>query len=144
MAKLVCELLSTQAEMELDLPGPDPAAGAILDFRGVVRGLENNRPIEGIDYEAHETMAQSQLKGIAQEAGEKFGLGTVLIRHRIGFVAAGEASLVIRLASSHRGESLRAMTWLIDELKKKVPIWKHPRFAGDENLSASVAAEASR
>src|SRR5580704_6673755 len=92
MAKLVCELLSTQAAMEPDLPRGDSTAGAILDFRGVVRGLENNHPIEGIDYEAHETMAQSQLERIAQETAERFELRTVLIRHRIGFVAAGDAS----------------------------------------------------
>ena len=144
MAKVVCELLSAQAEMEPDLPGVDSSAGAILDFRGVVRGLENGREIQGIDYEAHETMAQSQLEHIANATAEKFRLRRVLIRHRIGFVAAGDVSLLVRLISAHRGESLEAMVWLIDELKKKVPIWKHPRFGGAENLAASAAAEVAR
>jgi molybdopterin synthase catalytic subunit len=144
MAKVVCELLSAQAEMEPDLPGVDSSAGAILDFRGVVRGLENGRAIEGIDYEAHETMAQSQLERIGNGAAEEFGLRGVLIRHRIGFVAAGDASLLVRLTSAHRAESLKAMVWLIDELKRKVPIWKHPRFGGVENSAASAAAEVVR
>ncbi len=139
MAKVVCELLSAQAEMEPDFPGRDSSAGSILDFRGVVRELENGRVIEGIDYEAHETMAQSQLEQIANDTAGKFGLRSVLIRHRIGFVAAGDASLVVRLRSAHRGESLEAMVWLIDELKKKVPIWKHPRFAGVERAAVEVA-----
>ncbi len=129
--------------MEPDLPGLDSTAGANLDFRGVVRGLENGRAIAGIDYEAHKTMAQSQLERLAHDAAENFGLRSVLVRHRIGFVAAGDASLVVRLTSAHRGESLKAMMWLIDELKKKVPIWKHPKFVGSDEL-ASAAAEASR
>jgi molybdopterin synthase catalytic subunit len=144
MAKVVCELLSAQAEMEPGLPGVDSSAGAILDFRGVVRGLENGRAIEGIAYEAHATMAQSQLERIGRDSAEKFGLSSVLIRHRIGFVAAGDASLMVRLTSAHRGESLKAMVWLIDELKKKVPIWKHPKFTGAENLAASASAEVVR
>ena len=130
--------------MEPDLPGVDSSVGAILDFRGVVRGLENGQAIQGIDYEAHETMAQSQFERIGHDAAEKFDLRSVLIRHRVGFVAAGDASLVVRLTSAHRGESLKAMVWLIDELKKKVPIWKQPRFAGAENLAASAAAEVVR
>lgn len=130
--------------MEPNLPGVDSAAGAILDFRGVVRKLENGLTIDGITYEAHETMAQSQLERIGRDSAEKFGLGSVLIRHRIGFVAAGDASLVVRITSAHRGESLKAMVWLIDELKKKVPIWKHPRFSDAGNLAASAAAEVAR
>jgi molybdopterin synthase catalytic subunit len=142
MAKVVCELLSAQAEMEPDLPGADSCAGAILDFRGVVRGLENGRAIEGIDYEAHEAMAQSQLERLAHDVAKNFDLQSVLVRHRIGFVVAGDASLVVRLTSTHRGASLKAMAWLIDELKKKVPIWKHPKFVGADQLAP--AAEVSR
>ena len=88
MAKVVCEVYPHKRR-EPDFPGVDSSAGAVLDFRGVVRGLENGRAIEGIDYEAHETMAQSQLQQIANDTAEKFSLRTVLVRHRIGFVAAG-------------------------------------------------------
>ena len=139
MAKVVCELLSAQAEMEAALPGTDSRAGAVLDFQGVVRGTEDGRAISGIDYEAHETMARSQLDKIARETAQKFGLEHVFVRHRTGFVPAGEASLLVRLTSSHRGESLEAMVFLIDELKKKVPIWKHPQFAGVEASPQKVA-----
>jgi molybdopterin synthase catalytic subunit len=128
MAKVVCELLSTQTEMESEISGAISRAGAILDFRGVVRRLEDGREIRGIEYEAHETMARTQLERLGTDAATQFGLIEVLIRHRVGFVAAGDPSLFIRLQSAHRTEALTAMTWLIEELKKKVPIWKHPEF----------------
>lgn len=129
--------------MEAELFGAESTAGAILDFRGVVRGIEDGRAIEGIDYEAHETMAQSQLERIARETSRKFGLESVVIRHRVGFVGSGEASLLVRLASAHRGESLKAMVFLIDELKKKVPIWKHPKFSEAALVRDSTVAEVS-
>src|SRR5581483_2431458 len=111
MAKVLCELLSRQPEMERELPGTGTTVGAILDFQGAVRGIEDGRVIEGIEYEAHETMARSQLERIARETMDKFGLEKVVIRHRIGFVRAGQASLLVRLASAHRAESLKAMVF---------------------------------
>jgi molybdopterin synthase catalytic subunit len=104
-------------------------AGAVVDFRGVVRPNENGHEIEGIDYEAHREMAKHQLKRIAEQAAERFGLKLVIIHHRIGFIAAREPSLFLRAASSHRSEAFRASQWIVDELKKKVPIWKRPAFA---------------
>jgi molybdopterin synthase catalytic subunit len=105
------------------------SAGAIVDFWGVVRKLEDGREIEGIDYEAHKTMALHQMKLIADAAAEKFELDRVELHHRIGFVRAGEASLFLRVAAAHRGEAFEASKWIVDELKKKVPIWKKPAFA---------------
>ena len=64
----------------------------------------------------------------AEQATERFGLEVVVVHHRIGFVEVGEASLFLRVASRHRSEGFRASQWIVDELKKKVPIWKRPRF----------------
>lgn len=105
--------------------------GAVVDFQGVVRLSEDGRDIEGIDYEAHATMAEHQMRLIAEEAVEKFGLGFVVLYHRSGFVAAGEASLFLRVCSRHRAAAFRASEWIVDELKKKVPIWKRPRYKID-------------
>jgi molybdopterin synthase catalytic subunit len=102
--------------------------GAVVDFWGVVRPIEYGREIEGIDYEAHREMAEHQLKRIAEQAAERFGLNLVIIHHRIGFIAVGEPSLFLRVASPHRSEGFRASQWIVDELKTKVPIWKRPRF----------------
>ena len=136
MAKVVCELLSSQEGMERDLSGAGDSIGSVLDFRGVVRALEDGRAIRGIDYEAHESMALAQLEKLGREAAARFGLESVLIRHRVGFVAANDPSLVVRLMSAHRQEALKAMVWLIDELKKRVPIWKHPDFDAAEKTTA--------
>jgi molybdopterin synthase catalytic subunit len=93
-----------------------------------VRRLEAGREIKGIQYEAHWEMAEHQLKRIAEQAAGEFGLELVLVYHRIGFIAVGEPSLFLRVFSSHRQEGFRASQWIVNELKKKVPIWKRPRF----------------
>lgn len=106
----------------------EAAAGALVDFWGVVRALEEGREISGIEYEAHGLMAEHQMRGLAETAREKFGLSKVIIRHRIGFVPAGEASIVVRVESAHRSAAFSANQWIMDELKRTVPIWKHPVF----------------
>jgi molybdopterin synthase catalytic subunit len=127
MANIVCEISVTDGELPARM-SDNAGAGAIVDFWGVVRPMEDDREIEGIDYEAHREMAEHQLKRIAERAAERFGLKLVVVHHRIGFIAAGEASLFLRVASPHRSEGFRASQWIVDELKKKVPIWKRPRF----------------
>jgi molybdopterin synthase catalytic subunit len=103
--------------------------GAVVDFFGVVRNTEKDRLINGIDYEAFESMAEKQLKLIAAEAQSEFSLGDIAIYHRIGWVPAGEASLYVRVTAQHRGAALRACGEVIERLKAAVPIWKHPVFA---------------
>jgi len=128
MANVVCEILVTEAP--LVAPGRSvTGAGALIDFWGVVRPIEDGREIEGIDYDAHHEMAEHQLKRIAEQAAERFELKRVIIHHRIGFIAVGEASLFVRVTSPHRREGFHASQWIVDELKKKVPIWKQPAFA---------------
>ena len=127
MANVVCEISVTQEPLAgrvSDISG----AGAVVDFWGVVRLLEDGREIDGIDYDAHHEMAEHQLKRIAELATERFRLKLVIIHHRIGFIAVGEPSLFLRVASPHRSEGFSASQWIVDELKKKVPIWKRPRF----------------
>ena len=136
MANFVCKVLLTEAQ--LDAPQKHPIdAGAMVEFWGVVRRLEDGREIEGIEYEAHRQMVEHQLRQIAEEAAEQFGLKIVIIHHRIGFIAVGEPSLFLRVASAHRGEGFRASQWIVDELKKKVPIWKWPRFKMKSDRRAS-------
>ncbi len=115
-------------------PLPEPArewresAGAVVDFWGVVRALEDGRKISGIDYEAHREMAQHQMDILVEQARSEFGLEEVILRHRIGVVPAGEASLFLRSTSRHRAAAFAGSEWMIVELKKKVPIWKRPLF----------------
>jgi molybdopterin synthase catalytic subunit len=141
MANVVCEISVTQEPLAArvsDIAG----AGAVVNFWGVVRPIEDGREIEGIDYEAHREMAKHQLTRIAEQAAERFGLKLVIVHHRIGFITVGEASLFLRVACPHRSEGFQASQWIVDELKTKVPIWKRPRFKVENyrNVSRSQAA----
>jgi molybdopterin synthase catalytic subunit len=110
---------------------PLPAAfstehGAIVDFFGVVRDSENDAIISGLEYEAFVEMAEAELGRISEEIAQKFSLGSVIVHHRIGFVPAGEASLFVRVSARHRGAAFGGSQQLVELLKARVPIWKHP------------------
>ncbi len=114
----------------LEFPGDlaDSGSGAVIDFWGRVREIENGRAIEGINYEVHHAMAEHQMNLLAEKATTDFFLTALVLRHRVGFVRTGEASLFLRTASRHRAAAFAASEWLIAELKAKVPIWKRPVF----------------
>ena len=141
MANLVCEILLTEAPLKAPKSNT-MGSGALVDFWGVVRRLEDGREIDGIEYEAHREMAEHQLRRIAEQAAENFGLRVVLIHHRVGYIAVGEPSLFLRVTSLHREEAFRASQWIVNELKKKVPIWKRPKFKAD--VVAGVGDAGSR
>ena len=128
MAISVCEVSLTESALDLTALESDPDSGAVVDFFGIVRGLEEGRELAGIEYEAHRAMAEHQMRAIAETASGKFGLRQVVIRHRIGFVPAAEASVAVRVMSGHRSAAFSASAWIMDELKRVVPIWKHPVF----------------
>jgi molybdopterin synthase catalytic subunit len=134
MANTVSQVLLTEATLETPAQDVDLEAGAVVDFWGVVREMEDGREIEGIDYEAHQAMAEHQLKSIADAASEKFQLMRVMVHHRTGFVRAGESSLFLRVSARHRGAAFEASEWIVDELKKKVPIWKKPKFKAASHI----------
>src|SRR5712691_5428553 len=102
MANSVCEILLTESTLRAPGQSGEAVAGAVVDFWGVVRELEDGREIEGIDYEAHRAMAEHQLRLVAEEAAGKFRLKKVIVYHRVGFVRAGEASLFLQVAAEHR------------------------------------------
>jgi molybdopterin synthase catalytic subunit len=143
MANSVSQVLLVEVRLVAPREDVDVAAGAIVDFWGVVRALEDGREIEGIDYEAHPAMAEHQMKIISNAAAETFRLNQVLLHHRIGFVRAGEASLFLRVSAEHRAAAFEASQWIVDELKKKVPIWKKPAFAKATARQASPATAMS-
>ena len=137
MATWHSEILITTSPLQSRPNRWSGAAGASVDFWGVVRTLEDGREISGIEYEAHQTMAQRQMELIAEAARTDFDLEEVTLQHRIGFVAAGEASLFLRVASAHREAAFRASSWIVTELKKKVPIWKRPLFVRQSRAATS-------
>lgn len=102
--------------------------GAVCLFDGIVRDNTRGRQTLHLDYEAYEEMALAQMKGLAAEAIEKFGVRDVTLVHRLGRLTVGETSVLIIVASAHRGAAFDACRWLIDTLKKQVPIWKKEQF----------------
>jgi molybdopterin synthase catalytic subunit len=88
-------------------------------------------------------MAEHQLKQIAEQAIIQFGLRSVIIHHRIGFVAVGEPSLFMRVCSGHREAAFQASRWIVDELKKRVPIWKHPKFKVQNHAQPGLSPPAT-
>jgi molybdopterin synthase catalytic subunit len=143
MANPVYKVLLTKERLEAPNEIVDLGAGAVVDFWGVVRELEDGREIEGIEYEAHASIAKHQLEKIAEQATADFALDFLVIYHRISFVPASESSLFVRVATRHRAEAFAANQWIVDELKKSVPIWKRPRFKNDNRPGekSGVAAE---
>jgi molybdopterin synthase catalytic subunit len=104
------------------------ADGAVCVFDGIVRDNTRGRRTLHLDYEAYEEMALEQMRGLAAEAVTKFGVRDVAIVHRLGRLMVGETSVLVVVASAHRGAAFDACRWVIDTLKKTVPIWKKEQF----------------
>jgi molybdopterin synthase catalytic subunit len=104
------------------------ADGAVCVFDGIVRDNTRGRKTLHLDYEAYEGMALEQMRGLAAEAVTKFGVRDVALVHRLGRLVVGETSVLVVVASAHRGAAFDACRWLIDTLKKTVPIWKKEQF----------------
>lgn len=102
--------------------------GAVVVFDGIVRNNTRGRQTLHLDYEAYEDMALKQMDDLATQARSRFGVRHVSIVHRLGRLAVGETSVLIVVASAHRAHAYEASRWLIDTLKKTVPIWKKETF----------------
>ena len=102
--------------------------GAVCVFDGIVRNNTRGRQTLYLDYEAFREMALTQMEGLAREAVTRFGVREVALLHRLGRLQVGETSVLIAVASAHRGAAFDACRWLIDTLKKQVPIWKKETF----------------
>ena len=118
-------VLPTAEVMEQIKAGGD---GAVCVFDGIVRNNTRGRETLYLDYEAFREMAIEQMKGLAEEAVTRFGVREVALLHRLGRLEVGETSVLIVVASAHRGAAFEACRWLIDTLKKQVPIWKKETF----------------
>jgi molybdopterin synthase catalytic subunit len=124
-----CQIRITKQPLDPLVLGFSRTEGAVVDFFGVVRSIENERMIEAIEYEAFEAMAERQLALIADEAKDRYGLVSVIVHHRIGLVPVGEASLFVRVTARHRHAAFEGSSQIIERLKQAVPIWKHPVYA---------------
>jgi molybdopterin synthase catalytic subunit/molybdopterin converting factor small subunit len=123
--RLTREEINAEALVRSGKQGED---GAVIVFDGIVRNNSRGRQALYLDYEAYEEMAMKQMRQLAEEAKKEFGVRHVSIVHRLGRLNVGETSVLIIVASAHRGQAYEASRWLIDTLKKTVPIWKRETF----------------
>lgn len=121
----------------------DPGAGAISVFVGTVRASNAGRDVSGIEYSAYPEMARRELDAIAAEVTSRFPGLRVVIEHRVGELVVGEASVVIAASHAHRGEALAATTRVIEELKRRVPIWKCEHYVDGTREWVHAASSAA-
>ncbi len=112
----------------LDMVG-GPEDGAILLFLGTVRNHHEGRAVTGLRYEAYEEMATPVLQEIAREGAELMGAEKVAVVHGVGELGVGDVSVVIAVSSPHRAEAYEASRYIIEEIKKRLPVWKDERYS---------------
>lgn len=100
--------------------------GAAVYFSGVVRGTEGEAAITAIDYEANEKMARHQFDLLFDQIAQRWPIESIRVVHRLGVVKVNESSLWVEIVAPHRSEAFAACQFLIDEMKRVVPIWKRP------------------
>ncbi len=100
--------------------------GAVIYFLGVVRDSEEGAAIDAIEYDAFQAMAEHQFELIFQQIEQRWPVASIRLVHRIGNVPVGAPSLWVEVIAPHRGEAFAACQYLIDEMKRLVPIWKRP------------------
>ncbi|CAN5379249.1 molybdenum cofactor biosynthesis protein MoaE [soil metagenome] len=103
---------------------PYEEAGALVEFRGLVRATEKERKISALIYEIYETMAHRLIREILEELNSEHPILTAVVIHRYGVVPTGEASIYVRIQSKHRGEAFYVLEHFMNEFKDDVPIWK--------------------
>ena len=108
-----------------------PTVGAVASFFGTVRNVNENRAVTGIEYSAYEEMAEREMHAIVAEVAGKFdGVApTIAIEHRLGELSLGDISVAIAVSHARRAPALDACRYVIEELKKRVPIWKREHYA---------------
>src|SRR6202161_4895278 len=127
LIEIVDEVIGAEAIVAGMKAGSD---GAVCVFDGIVRDNTRGRRTLHLDYEAYREMALEQMRGLAAEAVTKFGVREVALVHRLGRLVVGETSVLIVVASAHRGAAFDACRWVIDTLKKTVPIWEKEKVVG--------------
>ena|SRR6516164_6211659 len=100
--------------------------GAVVSFLGVVRGVEADLEIRALEYETFQRMAEHQFNLLFDQIEKRWPIKSIRLIHRVGMIKVKEPSLWVEVVAPHRGEAFAASQWLIDEMKRVVPIWKKP------------------
>ena len=103
--------------------------GAVVLFVGTVRSVHNGRAVDGIEYAAYGAMADKELALIVAEAAERYPAADIIVEHRTGRLALGEASVAIAVGHPHRAPAYEASRYVIEQLKKRLPVWKREEYS---------------
>lgn len=117
-----------------------PEIGGIATFTGLVRNHHQGKGVEGLEYSAYEPMAEQEMRAILSEAEARWTVKLVAT-HRLGALSIGEVAVAVAAAGAHRGEAFDACRYVIEELKRRVPIWKRERYT--DGTEAWVAPRGS-
>lgn len=109
-----------------------PQAGAFACFEGWVRDHHAGRAVTGLRYEAYAALAEAEGLRIIAEATRRFDIADAACVHRVGDLALGDMAVWVGVSAAHRGPAFDACRWILDEVKSRVPIWKHERYAGGD------------
>jgi molybdopterin synthase catalytic subunit len=110
-----------------------PAAGGCVTFEGWVRDHNEARAVMQLDYQAYGPLAENEGIAILDEACAKFALRAARCVHRIGALAIGDMAVWVGVSADHRDAAFAACRWIIDEVKRRVPIWKNEHYADGES-----------
>jgi molybdopterin synthase catalytic subunit len=124
----------------------DTANGATLAFLGQVREVNDGRAVTGMEYSAYGEMAERELAAIASECAATFGIAHLAAEHRLGALELGDTSIAIVVAHPHRGKAYEASRFVIEEVKRRLPIWKREGYVDGTSQwvnAGSVAQQSS-
>ena len=119
-------------------------AGACVTFEGWVRDHNDGAPVLALEYEAHGAIAVQEGSRIVAEARDRFALVTVHCVHRVGKLAIGDCAVWVGVSAAHRGAAFEACRYVIDETKRRVPIWKKEHYASGASGWVNCATQAPR
>ena len=111
----------------------DPAAGGCVTFEGWVRNHNESRAVTRLDYQAFAPLAEDEGEAILAEATARFALRSSRCVHRVGALAIGDMAVFVGVSADHRDAAFAASRWIIDEVKRRVPIWKNEHYADGES-----------
>ena len=117
-------ILFTDLPIRMENVSPCDGAGALIEFQGIVRGVEHGATIGGLLYEIYQPMAERMIRRIVEELDVKHACQAFHVVHRHGLVPVGEAAIYVRIEASHRLEVIKMLEFFMNRLKVEVPIWK--------------------
>ncbi|HZK06502.1 MAG TPA: molybdenum cofactor biosynthesis protein MoaE [Actinomycetaceae bacterium] len=112
----------------VDLDVGHAAAGATVSFRGAVRNHDQGRGVQRIEYVGHPT-ADGIIREIVEEARTRPGVVSASALHRVGILEVGDVALLAAASAAHRSEAFAACMWIVDEIKRRLPVWKNQHFS---------------